>query len=259
MTLAAQQAAFMDQILAEDHPLPGKWRGKRRDAGLSVYRNAYRSRLVEVVLGTFPRTQLWVGEGAMRRAAAHHLIQSPPTSWTIDLAGKGFDLVLEELFSADPEIGELAWLEWAIHKAFVAANAEVLTQPQFGEASQQFSEADWTDLRLTFLPSLKMRQVRHDVPALYRVLDGQSALPDFAPRLPQEQWCLCWREQFTPTFRLVDRTSGDALQAMLAGATFGEVCAQMLETFPEDQAVAMAGQSLALWLGLGIVTGVKTA
>lgn len=257
MTLAAQQQQFMQQVLADDCPVPPGWRGDGLAEGLSVYRNAYRTRLLEVVLGTFPRTMAWTGEAPLRRAAAHHLIQTPPSSWTIDQAGKGFDCVLADLFAADPEIAELAWLEWAIHEAFVAAHAEALTQEDLVRLSQGFGEADWTGLRLDFLPSLHLRQLHYDVPALYRQLDGECVAPAAAPLLAEPHWCLCWREGFAPTFRLLDHAAGLALQAMLERASFGEVCEELLGLLPEEQAVTKAGEALALWLASGIVTAVE--
>src|SRR3546814_3597676 len=87
---------------------------------MSVYRGNYRSALVEAMRSTYERTEKWVGEAAFRRAAAHHLIAHPPSSWTIDDAGAGFDRTCAELFANDPEVAELAWLEWTMLEAFTA-------------------------------------------------------------------------------------------------------------------------------------------
>ena len=111
MSLAASQAAFMAQVLDEEATLPPAWNATQSE-GMAVYRNNYRSSVVEALRSTFERTARWVGEGAFRQAAAHHIIMHPPASWTLDEAGSGFDLTCAELFANDPEVTELAWLEW---------------------------------------------------------------------------------------------------------------------------------------------------
>ena len=86
--LGALQRSFMAQVLDEDAPLPHGW-GGRHAAGMGVYRNNYRSALIEALRSTYERTERWVGEAAFRRAAAHHVIANPPSSWTLDDAGAG--------------------------------------------------------------------------------------------------------------------------------------------------------------------------
>ena len=105
--LALRQQEFLACLLDDATPLPAGW-DTRRVAGMAVYRNAYRTRLIDALRETFERTAQLVGEDAFRRAAAHHLITNPPTGWTIDLTGERFAETCAELFAHDPDVAEVA-------------------------------------------------------------------------------------------------------------------------------------------------------
>lgn len=255
MSLVEAQAAFMAQVLDDDAPPPGNW-GERHAAGMAIYRNNYRSALVEALLATFERTACWVGEDAFRRAAAHHLIVNPPTSWTLDHAGAGFDATCAELFANDPEVAELAWLEWTMLEAFTTRDTESLDGASFAAATAEFGEEDWSDLGLTFLPGSEARMVRHDMRAIWRALGEDELIrPDFDLVVPQG--CLVWREGERPTFLMVETDEAHAFQAMSRGATFGEVCGQLADARDPQDAAMQAGAMLGRWLNEGLVAAIS--
>ena len=137
------QQAFLACVLDDTAPAPAGWT-TRQMAGLTVYRNAYRARLLDTLRDTFERTARLAGDEAFQQAAAHHLILHPPAHWTIDLAGEGFAETCAALFAGDPDVGELAWLEWAMHRAFAAPDAAPLTLNELAQATAQFSLTNGT-------------------------------------------------------------------------------------------------------------------
>ncbi|WP_435418613.1 DNA-binding domain-containing protein [Parerythrobacter aurantius] len=255
MTLAARQQAFMAAIHDEDAALPANWTA-RHAAGLDIYRNNYRSALVEAIAATFERTQRWVGEESFRRAAAHHLILNPPCSWTLDDAGEGFDATLAELFAADPEVAELAALEWAMHRVFVSADCAGLTASDFAAQTVTLGDADWESLRFDFLPALRTIEVGHDVGGLWNALGSEDFVaPDIGLAAPHTM--LVWREEFRPTFRLVDGLASEALALGRAGDTFGDICALLAGRLGPDEGVARAGALLGEWLQDGLIAALR--
>jgi hypothetical protein len=245
----------MAAILDDDAALPEGW-GARHAAALEVYRNNYRSSLVEALASTFERTQRWVGEDSFRRAAAHHVIAHPPGSWTIDAVGEGFDATLAELFANDPEVAELAALEWAMHRAFVAGDAASLTAPDFAAQTAGFSEEDWGELGFAVTPGARLLTVRHDVGALWNALkDEDFAAPDIGLAAPHA--LLVWREGLRPVFRLMDEADGAALALALRGDDFGEICAALVDRLGDDAGTARAGALLGQWLQDGLIAGLK--
>lgn len=254
-TLAARQADFMAQVLEDDRPLPAGWT-PRHAAGLNVYRNAYRARLVDALRDTYERTARWVGEDAFRAAAAHHVIKTPPNSWTLDHVAEGFPEVLEELFAGDPEVAELAWLEWAMQRAFVAADSAPLSAAEFAAASAGFGEEEWAGLRLTFLPSLHLRVLSHDAGALWNALAADDfGAPDYV--LPAPIGLIVWREDLRPTFMPVGNSEGHGLEMMMHGANYGEMVEGLAEKIGDEGAVMQAGEMLGRWLGNGLIAALN--
>lgn len=255
MTLAARQQAFMASVLDDEAALPDSWTLRHR-AGIEIYRNNYRSALVEAIGATFERTRRWVGEESFRRAAAHHLILHPPAGWTIDDAGEGFERTLAELFTGDPEVAELGALEWAMHRAFIATDTIPLDSTALAAETADFTEDDWAGLRIGFRPGVALLAVTHDVGTLWQAL----ASDDFsAPStgLQTAHRLVVWREDLRPTFRLLDPLGGEMLDAAMAGACFGDICAILAERLGDEQGIARAGFLLGQWLQDGLIAALR--
>jgi hypothetical protein len=257
MTLAASQADFMAHVLDEDQALPEGW-SERHAAGLAIYRNNYRTSLVEALRSTYERTAAYVGEDAFRQAAAHHLITHPPKSWTLDHAGDGFADTLRELFRDDWEVPELGWLEAAMQRAFVAADAAPIDAAGFAEGTALFGEQDWSEMRLEFLPGTALAPVAHDIPALWRAIDPEGETPAQADHLDTPMHLLVWREGLKPVFRLVDQSEGEAMDALLGGASYGDACTLLVERLGEEAAIVQAGAMLGRWLHDGVIESVSS-
>ncbi|MFT4874182.1 putative DNA-binding domain-containing protein [Congregibacter sp.] len=254
-TLSARQEEFLAHVLDDERALPSAWT-PRHAAGMAIYRNAYRTRLVDALRSTYERTSRWVGEDAFRQAAAHHVISHPPTSWTLDDVGEGFPDTLRELFAGDPEVAELAWLEWAMHRCFVCADVSPIDAAGFGEATASFQEDDWASMRLTFLPGTYLTKISHDIAELWRALKHEdAAAPEYAVSTPL--YCIVWREDLKPVFMQVDATEGQALDLLLEGASYADTCDAITEQLGEDEAVAKAGAMLGRWLHHGMLAGVS--
>lgn len=254
--LAERQAAFMRAILDECAPLPAGW-STAQAAGMAVYRGNYRGALMGALASTYERTARYVGEAAFRQAGAHHLIAHPPAGWTIDDAGAGFAETCAELFAANPEVAELAWLEWAMLAVATAPDAPLLDAASFAAATQGFGDDDWLDLRLTFQPRSTARKVSHDLAALWNALEEGAEGPA-ATALPAPRGCIVWREGERPVFRMIDADAARAFTAMAVGATYGEVIALLAgeDDTAVETAALRAGQILGLWLAEGIITGI---
>jgi len=249
--LLRAQTAFLGCILDESAPLPDGWDAQRA-AGMAVYRNAYRTRLIDVLRDTFERTARLVGDDAFNQAAAHHLITHAPKSWTIDLAGEGFPETCAELFANDADVGEMAWLEWAMHRAFTAADGAPIKAAEFAAATADFQADDWDALCLELVPGTALRPVTHDLARLWATLADPLMAP-VLESLSELKWVQVWREGEKPVFGLVSEAEGLALAKVQCGATFGEVCVVLQSGAELDDVAGMAGAMLRNWLELGII------
>jgi len=255
--LAERQAAFMRAILDADAPLPDGW-GAAHAVGLGIYRGNYRHALMEALASSFERTGKALGADDFRQARINHLIADPPSHWTIDACGAGFDETCARAFAPMPHIAELAWLEWAMLDCVGAPDAPPITPADFAEASARFGDAQWLSLILTFAPRAKAAEVAHDLAALWTSLDGEAA--QLAPAvIAQRGGCLVWREGERATFVMVSAENACAFAAMQAGARYGDLIGLIAGDDPDDRTIAAAagaaGQMLGLWLAHGLVTG----
>ena len=253
--LAALQDAFLACLHDDDAPLPPGLDATRA-AGMAVYRNGYRARLLDVLADSYARTARLVGAEAFHQAAAHHLIAHPPSSWTIDRAGEGFAETCAELFANDPDVAELAWLEWAMQSAFTAADAAPLTHAGFAAATAAFDAADWERFVPVPVAGTALRPVTHDLPRLWRSLSG-DADQAAVEQTEQRHWLLVWREGEEAVFALLPDHEGEALNAALHGATFGDICAGLVERLAPEEAATAAGAALNHWLELGLIASVR--
>lgn len=259
-TLEERQAAFLAAILDDSAPLPGGW-GNSQAAGMSVYRGNYRSALMGVLEDTYERTRRYVGEAPFRQVSMHHVITHPPAGWTIDEAGAGFAETCAELIRDNPEVEELAWLEWTMRQLATAPDSEPLTPQDFALKSANFDDQNWANLRLAFGPRAEARLLRHDLDALWRALsDDGGKLPD--PRLEMPQTCLAWREGEKPTFIMVEADHAEAFAVIQQGEPYAQVIGVLLgdaEPTPDaiQQAAMRAGEMLGLWLKEGLVVALN--
>lgn len=260
MSLAETQAAFMRAILNDDAPLPSAW-GNSQAAGMAVYRGNYRFAVMDALASSFERTARYVGENAFRAASMHHAITHPPVHWTIEAVGKGFDATCAELFGDNPEVAELAWLEWAMLEAAGAADDEPLAASEFAAASTGFTDNDWASLKLTFRPRTTARVIDHDLASMWRSLDletdemaGLSA--------PKPRGVLVWREGERPTFLIVEPENARALCAIQQGACYGELIGLLAHDGATaeaiQQAAMKAGALVGLWLNEGMISSIET-
>lgn len=234
MTLLAAQRAFVAEIAADDD-LPSS------SLGMAIYRNAYRGRLADALAVSYERTRRWVGEEMFELAAAHYILTHPPQSWTLDAYGSAFQEALAELFADDPEVAELAWLEWHMQQAFAAPDRATLT----GEALAA-AQPDWESLRLAPAAGLVWREVRHDLAALWHGVADRADLAATDPAI-----LLVWRKDLSPHFRLLDPAEFAALQPLLDGASFGHAASLVGEAD-----LARFGQWFAQWLSEGLFSAI---
>ncbi|MEE4540017.1 MAG: DNA-binding domain-containing protein [Erythrobacter sp.] len=243
MNLARLQRTFLAGL---GDPGEGDCTAVLRSAadGFAIYRNAYRTTLIDTLRETFPRTLDYVGEASFRAAAAHHFITTPPSSWSLDHAGERFSETLTDLFADNPEAGELAALEWAMHEVFVAPDCEPLEAADFAAATESFTDEDWSNVQLVLAPFAT-------VPCSFDLLRWWQAPRANPKRLLAPHQAIVWREEERPVFVIIERQEASALCDIARGATFGAVCERLTKITNQEEAIVTAASYLQKWLQRG--------
>lgn len=221
------------------------WVEDAASPGLAVYHNTYRVQLTECLHDMFEKTALWLGDEAFVAAARAHIESTPPHGWTLGVYGDGFDRTLARLYPDDPEVAELAWLDWALSRAFEGEDA-VPVVPETLEM------VDWDRAVLTLVPTLRTGPATTNAGAIWSALASEGD-PPMAASLSEPATMLVWRQGFTPCFRTIEMVETEALAHALAGVSFSAMCAKLVETLGEEVGTAEAGTLLGQWIGDGLI------
>lgn len=245
MSLLDTQRGFRDHILAgTDAPLPGA-----PERGLAVYRHAYRAQLIASLRDTFEKTWAWLGDEAFDKAARHHVEHHAPKSWTLNEYGADFVQSLRALYPGDPEVAELAWLDWTLRRAFDGPDADAIKP-------EALAQVDWDNAVLIFVPTLTMGGVATNCAAIWGVL-AEEKTPPAAERLAAPATIRVWRSGLTPKYRTIENFEQRALTLAMAGSSFADLCALLVEAGDTDSAAQNVGAALASWLQDGLISAVR--
>ncbi len=253
MKLAALQQEFCDLILDDAAPDEAIF-GTDAETRFGIYRSAYRSRLIDCLRNCFEKTWSWIGDEAFDTAARQHAILNPPSSWTLDDYGMGFDVTLATLFPDDPEIAELAWLEWAMQNAFASVDQNPVTLTDVQAYIAEGGDMDAAGL--TFVNSLCTAPIRTNCTEIWQAIADQRTPP---PSVIYEitQHIRVWRKGFSPHFRICNAGEAEALATMAGEATFGTLCAALDNSAGREAAIETGGTLLGMWLGDELVAGLS--
>lgn len=217
--------------------------------GLEVYRNNYRSRLAACLEESFAVTRAWLGDDAFRHASAEHIACVPPSSWTLDAYSRDFPMSLHGLYPDDPEVTEIAWLEWALGEAFVGADTPALDPAGL-------ADVDWDRAVLNFVPTLMAQDLTTNATVIWSAIAAGIA-PPAAQSLMEPAVLLVWRREQASCFRLLDQDEARALTSARSGMSFGELCARVVAERGESEGIGSAGAYLGQWLSGGLLCAIS--
>ncbi|SDD03854.1 hypothetical protein SAMN05428966_10354 [Massilia sp. PDC64] len=247
MNLNMMQRDFRRWLTTADAASARRLAADRR--GLDVYQNNYRVQLMGCLEATYPHLRTFVGDTAFRHAAAMHIGRQPPHAWTLDAYGAGFESTLRSVFPDNPDLHELAWIEWSLATAFVARDTAPLDPARL-------AHVDWDRAHLGFAPSLHMARLTTNAADIWSALQDGIEPPE-AAMLPAPAGAIVWRRSHVARLRVLAAPDFEALQLARAEGSFAALCARLVDRLGADDGVARAGALLADWIGNELLTRVS--
>ncbi|WP_295526450.1 DNA-binding domain-containing protein [Novosphingobium sp. Chol11] len=237
MNLAELQHTFRDWLVEADETAEWRLGG---GPGTAIYQNNYRTSLMGCLGENYKRVASWLGEDTFEAAAARYVDAHPPTSWTLDAYGERFGAFLARIYPDDPEVADLAAIDWAVGQVFVSADAAALRP-------EALAVEDWDTAVIRAVPSLRQITLASNADAIWRALAAEE-MPPAACREEEPVVLLFWRQGLEPVFRRAAAHDLDVLAWSAQGLGFGPICAQLAQTLGEEAAVSAAGTVLGQWL-----------
>lgn len=218
---------------------------------LQVYRNAYGARLRDALRETFEKTWTYLGDDAFDALAAAFVRDHPPVERNLRWFGARFSHWLERALPDDPDVAELAALEWSLRCAFDAADGEPLP---ILDASR-LATTRWTTAACRFAPALELLPVRFNTAAVWQAL-GRGEAPPAMLTLTPPGWLMVWRKGWQPRFRTIDDDEHAWLVALRSGRPLAAVCGQFGATAGAATAAALGAARLRQWCDEGVVVAI---
>lgn len=224
------------------------------DVRLSIYSHAYRSRLLEALAANYPSMQVYLGSEQFETLGNAYIDRYPSHFRSIRWFGDQLENFLHENkpYNDFPYLSELAKVEWTMTLVFDAANSDFVKLEDLGNIPPEC----WVDMHLLAHPSAHLIQLSWNVVPIWQAL-SQDELPCELLQSDMPISWIFWRSNLINQYCSLTKDEASALDAMLKGNTFGEIC-EVLCQFVDEKEVAMRAASLLKgWISAGLIAEIK--
>lgn len=256
--LARIQNDLQDFVLHSDESIEAHVLGTERvpiAMRLSIYGNAYRSRLLEALQSNYPALAQLLGEAEFHTLGSAYVREHDSHFFNIRYYGDTLPqfLATHADYSGAPLLADLADWEWAMTEVFDAPDAS----PIRVDALAGLSPAEWSELRFDWHPSVRCPSLAWNAPQIWKALTSDSERPKAASRRSPVPWLL-WRHDLQIVFRSLDACEAQAIDASRCRKSFGELCAFLCQHVGEDDAPACAARLLREWIESGLLVTARS-
>lgn len=237
--------AIQDDII-ETEKVPAEIR-------LSIYQNAYYSRLLEALETTYPILKKHMGEEDFESMGYEYIHQYYSTYRSIRWFGDKMEDFLSEHsdYRGLPYLSELSKFEWTMCLVFDAADADTVSFQEIGNVAPE----DWENMRFKQHPSLHCLHLEWNVVAIWQAL-SENEIPAVLEKSDSSITWIAWRNDFTNHFCSLPLDEAWAMNAMMSGQSFGEICEGLCQWHDENETPMHAASLLKGWINAGLISGI---
>ncbi|CAN5314113.1 DNA-binding domain-containing protein [soil metagenome] len=214
-------------------------------AGLAIYQDAYRARLLAALRDNFSVLQRALGDDEFDALGLAYLQAHPSTEPSIRWFGHRLAAFIDETELCHPAMADFARMDWALRAAFDAADAALLMATDL----QALAPHDWPGLTFRLHPSVQLLPLQWAIEPAWRALreaeDGGEDAELDAPE-PLAHTLLVWRQGLDTRWRSLAPLEAALLQALAEGASFAAICAVAAQS--HEDAAQQVVSALQRWL-----------
>lgn len=254
--LAKLQQAFQHYLLSQDLTIlsavdnAGLLSAEKR---LMIYGRAYQARLIGALSANFKVLKILLGEDTFNQMATIYLAHYPSSFRSIRWYGDRLPAFLRQYpaYSDKPYLAELAQFEWIMTLVFDAQDAPCLSMQRVAV----IPPAQWSDMRFKPHPSLYRFDAVWNVVPMWRACIEGREVPQPASSTTAAHWLL-WRNELVNRYCYLPIEEAWAIDAMLRGATFGEIGEGLCRWVAVEEAGLRVASLLKGWVQSGLFSGV---
>lgn len=218
---------------------------------LQVYSNAYKARLIEVLIGEYPAFVHALGEEAFVGLASGYLEAHPPSSYTLGELGRAFaDYLAATRPPNDSDEGlpdwadfliDLARLERCYSEVFDGPGIEKLP-PLQPDHLRELAPDQWLASRLVVAPCLRLALFQFPVHEYASAVRRQEE-----PDLPDAEITrlVIHRRDYVVRRTAIDAVQFDLLTRLVEGVSIGQSLEGLFEANPDSPVVT--AEALRTW------------
>ncbi|EKD70861.1 MAG: hypothetical protein ACD_46C00360G0003 [uncultured bacterium] len=221
-------------------------------ARLAIYANAYFSRLLDALADNYPVLQKHIGEEEFAKLGHDYINRYPSTYRSIRWFGDYLSYFIQEnsRYVDFPHLAELAQFEWTMTLVFDAAEDAILQLTDM----QNISPQQWPNMKFRIHPSVHILTLSWNVVAIWQaILDDQ--IPGGPLQTMPVSWVL-WRKELVNQFYSLSEDEAWAMDAMLKGLTFAEICEGLSQWTNVEATPLRAASLLKSWISAGMIADV---
>ena len=218
---------------------------------LGIYHRAYRLRLCEVLRDSFTKTCSYMGSDLFDQQTSVFVVQHPPAERNLGRYGAALPLFFQQIYPDNPELHELAQLDWDLRSRFDSADRPALTTKALEPTA--LGEIPFLSMASPLHPSVLLRDCHTNALKLWRAIDEDIEVPAVQP-VEGGTGVMVWRWGLQPHFMSLDTAQYQFMQALQSGVSIADAAQRFANThiLPTPKVL---GEWLQSWLNQGVLRG----
>ena len=252
-TLEELQSSFQRAILEGDDAVLAKITDspkEKRDVLLGVYRNAYVSRLTDILAADYEQLHACLGDEQFGQMASAYIAANPSQTPNARWYGAKLPEFLSqwEPYAQTPLLADLATLEKNLNDVFDEQDIQSLTRDELAQVAPEA----WPALIFTPHPATRRADLKTNAIDVWQALKDGEAPPE-AIDLADSAQLIAYRPDHSAMFRTMPHEEAMMWDAAARGLPFSELCALVAFAGGEDGAAIRAAGYLQGWVATGML------
>ena len=210
---------------------------------LDLYADGYRLRLKEAISTDYEQLHAYLGDDMFEQLMDEYINHYPSHHPSLRYYSKDIPAFLArgEPWTQAPEIVEIATIEKALCDSFDSANHEARTVQDLADINPD----SWPTLKIKLHDSVQLLSLQYNSFPIWQALSEESHPPAV---IQEASTWLIWRNNLVSQYRTISDAETDALEIMIAGGNFSDLCEKLLDYYEEEETPQQAIYLLQTWL-----------